>query len=220
MQQSKYFQKALSDFTYEAASGGAIRHLAALGYTARQISEQLTFPTPFGRVQQELWKNLVDMKVILLEEPGSGRQKARVSYVREYDKFGRAAFRQVVEEDTDTAVGEWKEYREAGAAAASRLQALVEKNGEDSSYASLDFGLTAAKNPRRYEAQLQVMEERGREYVSGLPWENRRVYHRLNFRMREILLCLCEYKLYQGECFFLKTQEKLILGEMYPNSFL
>ncbi len=113
MQQSKYFQKALSDFTYEAASGGAIRHLAALGYTARQISEQLTFPTPFGRVQQELWKNLVDMKVILLEEPGSGRQKARVSYVREYDKFGRAAFRQVVEEDTDTAVGEWKEYREA-----------------------------------------------------------------------------------------------------------
>ena len=113
MQQSKYFQKALSDFTYEAASGGAIR-LAALGYTARQISEQLTFPTPFGRVQQELWKNLVDMKVILLEEPGSGRQKARVSYVREYDKFGRAAFRQVVEEDTDTAVGEWKEYREAG----------------------------------------------------------------------------------------------------------
>ena len=96
----------------------------------------------------------------------------------------------------------------------------MEKNGEDSSYASLDFGLTAAKNPRRYEAQLQVMEERGREYVSGLPWENRRVYHRLNFRMREILLCLCEEKLYQGECFFLKTQEKLILGEMYPNSFL
>ena len=31
MQQSKYFQKALSDFTYEAASGGAIRRTGLYG---------------------------------------------------------------------------------------------------------------------------------------------------------------------------------------------
>lgn len=212
MQQNKYFQKALSDFTYEAASGGAIRHLASLGYTVKQITEELAFPTPFARVQQEVWKCLVDGEIILLEEPGSGGQKAKVSYVREYDKFGRAAFRQVVEEAESRTVAEWKEYRETGAGAAALLRALTEKNGEAGSYASLDFGLTAAKNPGRYEAQLQAMGERGREYVSGLPWERRRVYHRLDLRMREILEGLCETGLYQGECFFLETQEKLLLA--------
>ena len=33
MSENRYFQKALSDFTYDAASGGAIRHLTDTGYT-------------------------------------------------------------------------------------------------------------------------------------------------------------------------------------------
>lgn len=49
MAEQEYFKSALSDFTYEAASGGAIRHLADLGYTVKQISGQLSFPTPLDR---------------------------------------------------------------------------------------------------------------------------------------------------------------------------
>lgn len=35
-----YFQNALSNFTHEVASGGAIRHLAEPGYTVKQITEK------------------------------------------------------------------------------------------------------------------------------------------------------------------------------------
>ena len=59
MAEQEYFKSALSDFTYEAASGGAIRHLADLGYTVKQISGQLSFPTPFARVQKTVWQRHV-----------------------------------------------------------------------------------------------------------------------------------------------------------------
>lgn len=45
----KYFQDALSDFVYDAASGRAIRHLTDSGYTAAQIMQQLSYPTPFKK---------------------------------------------------------------------------------------------------------------------------------------------------------------------------
>ena len=35
--QQKYLKKALSDFTFDVASGGAIRHLADRGYTVQEI---------------------------------------------------------------------------------------------------------------------------------------------------------------------------------------
>ena len=73
MAEQEYFKSALSDFTYEAASGGAIRHLADLGYTVKQISGQLSFPTPFARVQKTVWQRLLDTGVLLMEEPGSGQ---------------------------------------------------------------------------------------------------------------------------------------------------
>ena len=56
MQEHSYFQKALADFTQEAASGGAIRHLADMGYTVKQIMERLDFPTPYERVQKAVWE--------------------------------------------------------------------------------------------------------------------------------------------------------------------
>ena len=57
---NKYFQKALSDFTYNAASGGAIRHLTDVGYTVKQIMEELAFPTPYERVQKGVWERLIE----------------------------------------------------------------------------------------------------------------------------------------------------------------
>lgn len=44
MEKQTYFQTALANFTFDVASGGAIRHLADLDYTAAQIMKRLDFP--------------------------------------------------------------------------------------------------------------------------------------------------------------------------------
>ena len=85
-----YFQRALSDFVYDVASGGAIRHLADLGYTVKQIQEKLAFPTPYERIRNTVWKHLLDTGVIFRENPAGAEEK--VEYVREYNQ---ASFRRV-----------------------------------------------------------------------------------------------------------------------------
>lgn len=213
-----FFQKALTNFTHEAASGGAIRHLADRGYTVEQIAGMLDFPVPYREVQQAVWEHFVKKGVILLEEPGSVSRKEKAVYVREYDKFGKPSFRRVMEAETPRygLVESWTklqiDYRDIPG---ERLSALLlgekEENGEEASYLSWDFGAAAKTSPETYRTMLLSLPERQRPYISGLPWEARRVYHRLDDRMAEILLCLCKAGQYQGECYFLKTQKMIRL---------
>lgn len=215
MEEGGFFQRALAHFTYEAAGGGAIRHLADMGYTAGQIVERLDYPVPYEKVRQAVWEHFIDRGVILLEEPGNGSRREKAVYVREYDKFGKPSFRRVAQEE-DGAVACWKELPiNCGEVSAEEISALLraklEVNGKDVSYASCDFGLAAKREPERYHAMLSALHERLRQYVAGLPWEGRRVYHKLDVRMAEILTCLCEAGQYQGELYFLKTQEKVKL---------
>ena len=99
MQENSYFQKALADFTQEAASGGAIRHLADLGYTAEEIQRELAFPTPIPRIRRVVWEHLLDTGVVLREVPGTGAVREKVAYVREYDQYGKPSFRRVAASD-------------------------------------------------------------------------------------------------------------------------
>lgn len=210
MQENSYFQKALSDFTHEVASGGAIRHLTDLGYTVRQIREQLDFPTPYERIQKAVWERLKETGVILSEEPGSSERTEKAVYVQERDKYGRTSFRRVVKERMPECTVCWKERILCrGDAVFAILQEKVRENGEEFSYMSCDFGLTATKAPKLYQEMLALLEEPQREYVEGLPWERRRVYHRMTFRMMEVIEQLCRAEWFQGECFFLKTQDKI-----------
>lgn len=230
MQEYGYFQKALADFTYEAASGGAVRHLADMGYTVKQIAEQLDFPAPYERIQKGVWERFLETGVILTEEPGSGgmgqegdkhlqqrRETGRkAKYVREYDQYGKASFRRVEEVQEEEAAICWKEAAwEAGENQmdkfSRRLWKKRQENGESRSYMSCEFGLISLRNPAEYEAMLHVLQERHREYLTGLPWERRRVYHRLDSRMMEILLRLCEEGMYRGECFFMDSRDKIII---------
>lgn len=214
MGENTYFQKALADFTYETASGGAIRHLADLGYTVKQIGEMLDYPTPCERIQKTVWEHLVSRAVILLEEPGNGSRTQKTVYVKEYDKYGKSTFRRVTESVETERVLRWKERRigegEGGTAEGilTLLKTKIEENGEDRSYASFDFGLTAGRDPGQYQKMLQLLEDGQREYILGLPWERRRVYHRLDLRMTDILVRLYEAGQYEGECYFLETREK------------
>lgn len=67
--QTKYFQDALSDFVYDAASGRAIRHLTDSGYTAAQIMQQLNYPTPFHKIQHTITRHLKETGILLNELP-------------------------------------------------------------------------------------------------------------------------------------------------------
>lgn len=216
MGENRYFQKALSDFTYETASGGAIRHLADSGYTVQQIAEQLDFPTPYERVQKTVWEHLLGQKTILSEKPGSGEGKESVHYVREYDRYGKASFRRVVVREDGESVADWTvQALESGKTAEelfTLLQGKLDANCAEYAYASFDFGLTLRKNPAQYEAMLSALEDLQKEYVTGLPWEGRQVYHKMNTWGMDILMQLYRAGQYQGECFFLKTKEILQIG--------
>ena len=50
MAENDYFREALSGFTFEAAGGGAIRHLADLGCTVDEIETQLLYPISHNKV--------------------------------------------------------------------------------------------------------------------------------------------------------------------------
>ena len=210
MPENSYFQKALSNFTHEVASGGAIRHLTDLGYTAKQVADQLDFPTPFARVQQEMWQRLLETEVLLAEEPAGG-QKEKVSYVREQDQYGRSSFRRVVETSVSEVPLSWRELRVTGDRGkfSSLLERKIAENGAAGSYVSCDFGILAYREPARYQRVLELLAADQREYLEGLPWKTARVYHRLEARMKGILLRLYEQREYSGICFFLKTGDKL-----------
>ncbi|MDE7298879.1 MAG: hypothetical protein K2N94_08625 [Lachnospiraceae bacterium] len=108
MPEQEYFRQALADFAFDAAGGDAVRHLADLGYTVRQITERLTFPLPCGKVGEIVWKHLVDTGIVLLEEPGNGRGRTAGTYVKEYDAYGRQSFRFSPAADSGLTGGEGK----------------------------------------------------------------------------------------------------------------
>lgn len=212
MSEQDYFKNALSDFTFEAASGGAIRHLADLGYTVKQISGKLTYPTPYERVSKTVWQHLIDTQVILTQEPGNGKQRGKAAYKMEYDKYGRSSFRMETATTDDSGPVRWKERHYSEEQCGGLAVYLADKcsvNGEDKSYISCDFGLSDRKADGSLEAAMEILNERQREYISGLMWENRICYHRLDGRMREIVVKLYTEGYYHGYCYFLKQEEKV-----------
>jgi hypothetical protein len=153
-----YFSQALSDFTHDVASGGAIRHLADQGYTVQEIYEKLDFPTPFSKIQETVWKHYVKTGVILLSEPRTDTSKERVSYVKEYGSCGRTSFRRVVEP----------------------LELPTRE------YLPCDFGRQIYKDRAAFEKKLSILLPKDRDYILGLPWPLQTAYHVADERMKRI----------------------------------
>ena len=212
MSEQDFFRNALSDFTYEAASGGAIRHLTDLGYTVKQISEKLTYPTPYERVRKTVWQQLLDTNVVLTEEPGSGKVRGRAEYAVEHDKYGRTSYRLLTARGESDGSIHWKERFYSGDKDGSLTRYLAgkcDRNDGEGAYISCDFGVWQRSEPEKLAAAMQILNERQREYISGLPWEDKVCYHRLNQRMREITVKLYENGHYRGTGYFLQTAEKI-----------
>ena len=206
--EQSYFKSALSDYVYEAAGGGAVRHLADAGYTVAQIMERLDYPVPFARVQKTVWEHFLDKKILLAEEPGSGKQAERACFVKEYGKYGRVRFRRVSAGDGKEEIICWDVHvykKETDGALAPYLKEKCGENGEEASYVSCAFALCD-------RALLQCLDGRQREYIEGLPWERKTVWHRLDARMRGIAVNLYEHGGYQADCYFINRKEKVLLG--------
>lgn len=213
MGEQEYFKNALANFMFDAASGGAIRHLADRGYTAEEILKKLDFPTPYDRIQQTIWQHFLDKGILLLEEPGLGRTKETYEYVTEYDSYGRKSFRRVTVDVREEEPVLWQERTFPQDGGGSLLQLLTERcaaNGEETSYVSCDFGLRSYREPERFQKELLVLEMRLQQYVTGLPWERRMVYHRLDKRMREIVSVMYGHGAYHGACYFTEKKEKIV----------
>ena len=199
----KYFKEALTQFSQDVASGGAIRHLTDIGYTARQITDALDFPTPFAVVQRVMWEHLTDSGVILLDEPGSKPHTGKGVFVKEYGQYGRVSFRRIPEPAGAAPEICWQEYRYQPFMGDMRsfLREKCEENGATGAYASLE--------PARCRAEQTELGADGAEYLDGLPGEAGLIYHRLDGRMQGILCELYGQGAYKGTLYFERLQEKV-----------
>ena len=159
-QETATFQKALSDFMHDFASGGAIRHLADAGLTVTEITEQLSFPTPKKRVAEAVWKHYLETGKVRLQPPDKGTNTIRkVTYVKEQNAYGRVSMRQVVEEIP-------AEYRE---------------------YIACDFGKKLYRDRENFLKELEGLPEKEKLYILDLPWPLQTVYHEADERMVHIM---------------------------------
>jgi hypothetical protein len=154
----KEFNKALGNFINDAAAGGAVRHLADLGYSISKIAEEINYPISKERIAQYMWEHYLNIGKISLEEPQPVHEKA--SFVKEQDEFGRISFRRVTE--------------------------TVDNSNKE--YVQCDFGKELYKNTDEFKNFLDRLETGDREYIMLMPWPLTPVYHDLDERMKRIVL--------------------------------
>lgn len=154
----KEFNKALGNFINDAAAGGAVRHLADLGYSISRIAEEINYPISKEKIAQYMWEHFLNIGKISLEEPQPVHEKA--SFVKEQDEFGRISFRRV----TETV------------------------DNSDKEYVQCEFGKELYKNTKEFKAFLERLEPGDREYITFMPWPLTPVYHELDERMKRIVL--------------------------------
>lgn len=155
---NKYFNQALSHFVHDVASGGAIRHLADSGYTVEQIAEKLSYPITKEQIGKTVWNHYMENGIILLKEPSGEPVLEKITYIKEYGKYGRVHFRQVKEQ----------------------VENPVKK------YLPCDFGKMKYQDEKGFMEKLEGLWARDKEYITGLPWPLVRVYHVADERMVRI----------------------------------
>ena len=152
----KEFNKALGNFINDTAAGGAVRHLADLGYSITGISEELNYPLSKEKIAAIMWEHFLNTGKISLEEPKDTHEK--VAFVKEQDEFGRISFRRVTEIIDNT----------------------------ERRYIVCNYGLEKYKNSSEFNEWLQRLTPADREYIELLPWPLNPVYHEVDERIKRI----------------------------------
>ena len=152
------FNRALSDFTHDVASGGAIRHLCDKGYTVSQIMKMLDYPTPRERVEKTFTRHLSESGTLLSELPDG------------YESI-----------------------------ALDKTSYLLDKGGEQTENTLIlcEFGRVKLKSVADYEKLLLLLDADEAEYIKGIRWTGKPMYHKLTPRMRGIAKRLAESGSYE-----------------------
>ena len=150
------FNEALSNFINDFAGGGAVRHLADLGYTVSEIRDRLDYPLPKDKVAQLVMDHFINTGKVCLDKPTQTIEE--VSYVKDTDSFGRTSMRKVVNK-IDVSARE---------------------------YVAIDFGTQLYKDRAGFEYKLENLSAQDREYILELSWPLGTVYHELDERMKRI----------------------------------
>lgn len=179
-ERQRYFQEALSDFTCDVAGGGAVRHLVDLGYSTDQIMRELSCPLPRSKVEKIVYRHMTDTGM-LLEELPVPEETLEILYPR------GAALDKVC----------------------ALLRELIERNGEENSYVSCPYGTWRRDRERRLQSALACLTLREREYILGIPWPMKMVYHRLGGRMPEIAMQMAAQSDAALEFYFIKTRQEV-----------
>lgn len=284
MSEPSYFQSALSSFVTDAACGGAVRHLADIGYTLDQIVGRLDYPAPREKVRRILMDYLYENHVLLREEPSEALFAPKPQFVQEQDAFGRRSMRKIVVDqnsqncrkgvsetrnspfvgrnlgsaisDSDLTVLSNREKAEKTQQMMWReslydpkrdgkltelLHRKCEKNGEVYSYVSCPFGETendqySQRRKSGNDGQLRqgesgklgevcaaakdkwsCLNNRQREYLQGIRWDQPVLYHRLDQRILEIIGKLYEAGCYSGAAFFVIRGERVTIPLKQPS---
>lgn len=158
-QKGGYFESALSDFVFEVAAGGAIRHLADRGYSIEQIMRELDYPVPRDRVEKAVYRHLMDTGILLSSLPEN--EKKVICCIQSAGGTDKSRFM-------------------------AELACHIEKYGEKNSYMECPFGIWRIDHEKKLDNVMEQLSLREREYILGIKWEYGIMYHRLNDRMREI----------------------------------
>ena len=153
-----FFKQSLASFTKDTAYGGAIRHLADNGLTVKEITANLSYPVAENVVSEYVWKHFVDNKTICINL-ADAQDEPKGEFVKVTGKYGKTSF---VKKD-------------------SGINNQIPKE-----YVECNFGTDKKYNPKEYERELSLLNDNDREYIEGLPWPARPVYHIKNERMARI----------------------------------
>lgn len=173
-----YFEAALSDFVFDVAAGGAIRHLVDRGHSVEQIMGELDYPVPRARVEKAVYRYLKESGILLDRLPAQtpGTQIALLQETAN-EKLPQTLAKRI---------GEY---------------------GEENSYMECPFGQWRKKNGEKFEKTIACLSSREQEYIRGILWEQDVMYHRLNGRMREIGMKLARHTEEAWKFYFLKKSD-------------
>lgn len=181
MEKESFFQQALSDFTSQVAYGDAVKRLADEGYSTKQILEMIDYPAPESKVEKMVFERLCETGVILLELP------EKKGYLDVSENFVANVSKSKLRKDKFLA----------------QLNKRCLQNGIENSYIMLEFNLENKDTLK----MLSKLDNRQRDYIIGIFGSHKKIYHRINFTIREILYSLYGVEGFRAECCFLKTKE-------------
>lgn len=152
-----YFEAALSDFVFDVAAGGAIRHLVDRGHSVEQIMKELDYPVPRAKVEKAVYRYMTETGMLIAKLPPED-ENVRWHLLQEKD--GKKLHKAMTE--------------------------YIEEYGVENSYMECPFGKWMKNDENKLKQVISCLTSREQDYILGIKWERNVMYHILNDRMREI----------------------------------